>query len=110
MAKVSIIAKLTTAEENVAAFEDALASMVTASDEEPGLEIYSVHKDPNTVGVYWFFELYTDGDALGVHGAGERHEGRDGCPRRSARRCPRDQRSRAHRREGSVALTAPMGG
>lgn len=71
MAKVSIIAKLTTSEDNVAAFEDALATMVTASDEESGLEIYSVHKDPNTVGVYWFVELYTDGAALGVHGKGD---------------------------------------
>lgn len=71
MAKVSIIAKLTTAEENVAAFEDALATMVTASDEEPGLEIYSVHKDPDTAGVYWFFELYTDDAAVAAHGTSD---------------------------------------
>lgn len=71
MSKLSIIAKLTCDADKAADLEAALASMVTASDEEGGLEIYSVHKDDNTPGVYWFFELYTDGDALGVHGKGD---------------------------------------
>lgn len=71
MSKFSIIAKLTCDESNSSALEAALATAIEASEEESGLEIYSVHKDPNTSGVYWFFELYTDGDALGVHGKGD---------------------------------------
>lgn len=71
MPKRSIIAKLTCDADKAADLEAALATMVRASEEEGGLEIYSVHKDSNHPGVYWFFELYTDGDALGVHGKGD---------------------------------------
>lgn len=71
MSKLSIIAKLTCDPDKVDDFEAALASMVEAADEESGLEIYSVHKDDNEAGTYWFFELYADADALGVHGKGD---------------------------------------
>lgn len=69
--KKSIIAKLTCDPDNADALEAALHEGIKASEEEGGLEIYSVHKDPNDAGVYWFFELYTDADALGVHGKGD---------------------------------------
>lgn len=69
--KKSIIAKLTCDPANASALEDALAAAIAAADEEGGLEIYSVHKDPNDAGVYWFFELYTDGEAVAVHGKGD---------------------------------------
>ena len=48
----------------------ALAAMIEASNEEAGLEIYSAHKakDSND---YYFFELYTDDEALAVHGKGD---------------------------------------
>lgn len=69
--KKSIIAKLTCDPDNADALEAALHEGIKASEEEGGLEIYSVHKDPNDAGVYWFFELYTDVDALGVHGKGD---------------------------------------
>lgn len=71
MSKLSIIAKLTCDPDNAEAFESALAGAVTAAEEETGLEIYSVHKDGNEPGTYWFFELYTDEAALGVHGKGD---------------------------------------
>ena len=71
MSKPSIIAKLTTTEDKAAEFEAALAAMVAAAAEEAGLEIYSAHKDPNNPGTYWFFELYTDDAAVGVHGQGD---------------------------------------
>ena len=71
MSKKSIIAKLTCDPANAEALEEALAAAIAAADEEGGLEIYSVHKDPNDAGVYWFFELYTDADALKSHGKGE---------------------------------------
>ena len=69
MSKVSLIAKLTCAEGKNDEFEAALAGMIDASNEEAGLEIYSAHRGEDNI--YWFFELYTDGDALGVHGKGD---------------------------------------
>ena len=71
MSKISIIAKLTAAEGKSADLEAALAELTAAADEEGGLEIYSAHAAKDEPGVYWFFELYTDGDALAVHGKGD---------------------------------------
>lgn len=71
MSKISLIAKLTAAEGKAAELEAVLGEVVTAAEEEAGLEIYSAHKDSANEGVYYFFELYTDGDALGVHGKGD---------------------------------------
>ena len=71
MSKISLIAKLTAAEGKGAELEAVLGEVVTAAEEEAGLEIYSAHKDSANEGVYYFFELYTDGDALGVHGKGD---------------------------------------
>lgn len=72
MSKKSIVAKLTAAEGKSEELETALAALVVAAEEEPGLEIYSAHKDPDEEGAYYFFELYTDAEALSVHGKGEK--------------------------------------
>jgi len=69
MSKISLLAKLTINEGTNEEFEAALAGLIEASNEEAGLEIYSAHKADDTT--YWFFEVYTDGDALAVHGKGE---------------------------------------
>jgi quinol monooxygenase YgiN len=71
MSKISIIAKMTAAEGKAAELEARFADLIAAAEEEAGLEVYSVHKDTKNEGVYYFFELYQDGDALGVHGKGE---------------------------------------
>lgn len=71
MSKVSLIAKLTAAEGKESELEAALGALTAASDEEPGLEIYSVHADDDDPGIYYFFELYTDADAVSVHGKGD---------------------------------------
>ena len=71
MTKVSLIAKLQTNPDQAEEVEAALAATCAAAEEETGLEIYSAHKDSAEEGIYWFFEIYTDGDALGVHGQGE---------------------------------------
>ena len=71
MSKIALIAKLTAQEGKADEFEAALGAMVTASEEETGLEIYSVHRVDDEPGVYYFFELYSDGDALAVHGKGD---------------------------------------
>lgn len=72
MSKVSIIAKLTAAEGKTAELEDALHSLIAAADEEDGLEVYSVSAAKDEPGVYYFFELYRDEDALNVHGKGDK--------------------------------------
>ncbi len=69
MSKHSLIAKLTCTEGRAAEFETALAELIDASNEEAGLEIYSVHRDAENV--YWFFELYTDDGAVAAHGKGD---------------------------------------
>lgn len=71
MSKISLIAKLTAADGKAGELETVLAEVVAAADEEVGLEIYSAHKDTANEGVYFFFEMYTDGEALGVHGKGD---------------------------------------
>lgn len=68
MSKISVIAKLTAADGKSDELEAALAGLIAAAEEETGLEIYSVHAAKDEPGVYWFFELYSDDEAFGVHG------------------------------------------
>ena len=71
MSKISIIAKLTVADGKSDEFESAITGLFEAADEEPGLEVYSCHAAKDEPGVYYFFEVYTDGDAHKSHGRGE---------------------------------------
>lgn len=71
MSKISLIAKLTAAEGKSDELEAALATLIGAAEEEAGLEVYSAHADAKEPGTYYFFELYTDQDALAVHGKGD---------------------------------------
>lgn len=71
MAKISLIATLTAADGKEAELEAALRALVEAGAEEDGLEIYSVHGSSDEPGVFRFFELYVDSDAVKVHGQGE---------------------------------------
>jgi quinol monooxygenase YgiN len=71
MAKVSMLAKLTAhdgkGDELVAAFDDLFAAVGA----EPGTELYVMNRSASDPNVFWFYELYTDGDALGAHGGSE---------------------------------------
>lgn len=69
MAKTSLIARLVCTDGKTEEFERELAALIEASNEEAGLEIYSAHRDVDNV--YWFFELYTDDEAVAAHGKGE---------------------------------------
>jgi quinol monooxygenase YgiN len=71
MSKISVIAKLTAVEGKTDELDAALRNVIAAAAEEDGLEIYSAHAADDEPGVYYFFELYRDGDALGVHGKGD---------------------------------------
>ena len=71
MSKISLIAKLTAAEGKASELEAVLANVISAADEEAGLEVYSAHAANDEPGVYYFFELYRDDEAKAVHGKGE---------------------------------------
>jgi quinol monooxygenase YgiN len=71
MSKTSLIAKLTAAEGKSSELEAALAGVIAAAEEEAGLEVYSAHASKDEPGVYYFFELYQNDDALAVHGKGD---------------------------------------
>ena len=71
MSKISLIAKLTAAEGKADELEAALHGVIAAASEEAGLEIYSAHAADDEPGVFYFFELYADAEALEVHGKGD---------------------------------------
>ena len=72
MSKISVIAKLTAAEGKEAELQGAIDALISAADEEPGLEVYSCHTTSDEPGAFYFFELYTDTDAARAHGQGDR--------------------------------------
>lgn len=49
----------------------ALETMIPVVANEPGTLVYSFHADAGDENTVWVFELYSDGDALGVHGGSE---------------------------------------
>lgn len=71
MSKISLIAKLTAAEGKSEELNAALVALAAAGSEEPGLEIYSFHRSKDDENVIYAFELYTNQEALDVHGKGE---------------------------------------
>ncbi len=71
MSKISLIAKLTATEGKHGELEAAIRRVIEAADEEAGLEVYSAHSVNDEPGVYYFFELYRDDDAMAAHGKGD---------------------------------------
>lgn len=72
MPKISLIAKLTAVDGKIDELEAAMRHVIDEAEEEPGLEVYSVHAAQAEPGVYWFFEVYADDAAFAAHGKGER--------------------------------------
>ncbi len=72
MSKISIIATLTAAEGKADELLAGLEALVATADEEPGLEVYSLHRDPKDPNTLYFFEVYADDEAFAVHGKGDR--------------------------------------
>jgi quinol monooxygenase YgiN len=71
MAKVSMLARLVVhdgkGDELIAAFEDVFRQV----EDEPGTEVYAMNRSRSDPNLFWFYELYTDGDALGSHGGSD---------------------------------------
>lgn len=72
MSKISLIAKLTAVEGKEDAVAAAIRDVVAAADEEDGLLVYSANVSAAEPGVFYFFEVYRDDEALAVHGKGDR--------------------------------------
>ena len=71
MPKVAAIAKLTAAEGQRDALVKVMDQLVDAAADEPGTEIYVINLDAKDANVVWFYELYTDNDALQAHSASD---------------------------------------
>ena len=71
MSKIALIAKLTAADGKSAEVEEVLRGVCAAASEEDGLEIYAANSVDDEAGVYYFYEVYRDADALAVHGKGD---------------------------------------
>jgi quinol monooxygenase YgiN len=71
MAKVSMLARLVVhdgkGDELIAAFEDVFRQV----EDEPGTEVYAMNRSSSDPNLFWFYELYTDGNALGSHGGSD---------------------------------------
>ena len=71
MSKVALLAKLPIKagrrDEMVAAF----APMMEHVNSEAGTEIYILNLDQGDENLVWVYELYTDGDAMGVHSSSD---------------------------------------
>jgi quinol monooxygenase YgiN len=71
LVKVCLLARIVAYEgkgdELVAAFDSMFAHVET----EPGTELYVLNRSAEDPDVFWFYELYTDGDALTAHGSSD---------------------------------------
>jgi quinol monooxygenase YgiN len=71
MSKIAVIAKIVAKPGKRDEVAKVMGSLVDPVGDEAGTEIYAMHEDLGNPDVLWFYELYTDGDALSVHGTSE---------------------------------------
>ncbi len=66
---ISFIATLNVKPEQAAAFEAAMQTVVPKVRQEPGNHAYIFHRSATTANTYYFYEQYTDEDAVKAHRA-----------------------------------------
>jgi quinol monooxygenase YgiN len=71
MAKTALIAKITAADGRRDDLVAELQKMFPQVESEDGTELYILHEDVGDANVVWFYELYTDHEALGAHSTSE---------------------------------------
>ncbi len=72
MSKPALLAKLTVKEGQREALLSVIADLGMKNvSGEPGTEIYAAHKDKGDENVVWFYEVYSDDDALTAHGTSD---------------------------------------
>src|SRR4051812_46040010 len=69
--KVALLAKITAKEGQRDALVGAFQELAKAVDSEEGTLVYAIHTSTSEPDVVWFYELYTDQDALTAHGGSE---------------------------------------
>ena len=67
MTKTAMVAHLVAIPELSGEVEQILQGLVTSTADETGTEVYVLNRDPNQENAFWFFELYSDNDALAIH-------------------------------------------
>jgi quinol monooxygenase YgiN len=68
MPKPAMIVKLTAADGKRDELVAVLEKIFPQVEQEPGTEAYVLHADAGDANVVWFYELYSDNDALASHG------------------------------------------
>ena len=71
MAKISMLAKLKVKEGKGDELIAAFAPLFEQVEKEPGTEVYALNRAKDDPDVFWFYELYTDDQALGAHGSSD---------------------------------------
>ncbi len=71
MAKVAVLAKMTAQDGKRDEAVAKLQALVDQVASEEGTEVYAMHTCDADSNVIWFYELYTDAEAFGVHGQSE---------------------------------------
>jgi quinol monooxygenase YgiN len=71
VAKVSMLARLKVHEGKGDELIAAFGSIFDQVENEPGTELYALNRAKDDPDSFWFYELYTDVDALGAHGSSE---------------------------------------
>jgi quinol monooxygenase YgiN len=71
VAQVSVIAKLTAKEGKRDERLEHLRTMAKATEDEPGTLQYTVNPSTTDPEVVWFYEVYTNQDALVAHGGSD---------------------------------------
>ena len=71
MAKVAIFVKLIAHPGKRDEVATALEQMFDQVEQEEGTEQYVLHEDLGDENALWFYEMYSDGDALDSHGSSD---------------------------------------
>jgi quinol monooxygenase YgiN len=71
MAKVAVVAKMVAVEGKRDELVKVLKDLFSATQGEAGTEVYAMHTDAADEVTVWFYELYTDQDAMMAHGTSE---------------------------------------
>lgn len=68
---IVMVTKLTAQDGKRDALLEALSKLVAFSHEEPGTEVYALHKALDDDITVWFYERFADKDALKLHSASD---------------------------------------
>jgi quinol monooxygenase YgiN len=71
MSKVAVIAKFPAAPGKRDQLIEALQAALANAETEAGTLTYILHEDSKDPDAVWFYEMYTDKDALAAHGSSE---------------------------------------